>query len=219
MNLIFPLSGVVKRFRCPYIVIVLIAAVNSMLLELERTLWRTGASDDDHGCAGAWSLNHEVCEAVTQGSASIHWLLIPRIDREADEVLFQRGRERGGSSVKASKLKSATLEGWATVLSAVSAALLLISLIFGPEVGPKSSISASQTEAIIIRNYRSSPLELERTLWHTGASDDDHGCAGAWSLNHEVCEAVTQGSDVSDRFEGDLRFKPARTMSLNLVLS
>ena len=72
---------------------------------------------------------------------------------------------------------------------------------------------------MLIAAVNSMLLELERTLWRTGASDDDHGCAGAWSLNHEVCEAVTQGSDVSDRFEGDLRFKPARTMSLNLVLS
>ncbi len=197
----------------------LIAAAISTLLELDRTLWRTGASDDDHGCAGAWSLNHEVCEAVTQGSAPMHWLLIPRIDREVDEVLFQHGRERGGSSVTVTQLKLATLEGWATVLSAVSAVLLLMSLIFGPEVEPRRSISDDQIAMVIIRNNGDLPLELDRTLWHTGASDDDHGCAGAWSLNHEVCEAVTQGSEVSDRFEGDLRFKPARRLYLNRFFS
>ena len=197
----------------------LIAAVISTLLELERTLWRTGASDDDHGCAGAWSLNHDVCEAVTQGSASMHWLLIPQINREADEVLFQRGQERGGSSVKVKKLKLATLDGCATVLSAISAVLLLISLVIGPEVGPGAAVSDKQTEMRSIRINDVSLLELERTLWHTGASDYDHGCAGAWSLNHDVCEAVTQGSEVSDRFEGDYRFKPARHLSFNLWFS
>jgi len=72
---------------------------------------------------------------------------------------------------------------------------------------------------VLIAAVISTLLELERTLWRTGASDDDHGCAGAWSLNHEVCEAVTQGSEVSDRFEGDLRFKPARHIYFNLLLS
>jgi hypothetical protein len=179
--------------------------VLSTLLELERTLWRTGASDDDHRCAGAWSLNHEVCEAVTQGSAPRHWLLIPRKNREADEFLFQRGQERGGSSVIVQKLKFAALEDWATVLSAIAALLLLTALVFSPDSGKSAFMNENHKPMIIIPVRFDPLLELERTLWHTGASDDDHRCAGAWSLNHEVCEAVTQGSALSERFVGDFR--------------
>jgi hypothetical protein len=191
---------------------VLIAAVGSSLLELERTLWRTGASDDDHRCAGAWSLNHDFCEAVTQGSASIHWLLIPRTTLEADEVLFQRERERGGGSVKVRESKGRALDQWATVLSAVSALLLLMSMVFGPESTVRPKPSGAEIEAIIIRIYGASLLELERTLWHTGASDDDHRCAGAWSLNHDFCEAVTQGSELLVRFVGIFRVEPMRAV-------
>ena len=112
--------------------------------------------------------------------------------------------------MKARESKARALDRWATVLSAVSAFLLLISMGFGADSEENPKASSPEIEAIIIRIERTALLELERTLWHTGASDDDHRCAGAWSLNHDFCEAVTQGSELQFRFVGIFRVKPIR---------
>ncbi|MFL1404624.1 hypothetical protein ACJO2E_04665 [Marinobacter sp. M1N3S26] len=96
--------------------------------------------------------------------------------------------------MKVLESKRAALEFLSTVLSALAGVLMLFAVSFTTSSVPEAGCSDIDWQMIIISDPGFDSLELERTLWHTGASDDNHRCAGAWSLNHDVCEAVTQGS-------------------------